>query len=167
MKNIILIGMPGSGKTSIGKKLAMALGKEFFDSDAVFEESKNIKITDFFASYGESSFRNEETKILTELCKKKAAIISTGGGIVERNENKDILKQGGTVIFINRPVELIAGDIDSSNRPLLKNGKERLFELYKRRIEKYKDFCDIEIENTADLNSAVEKIINEVNSQNG
>ncbi|MBR2452819.1 MAG: shikimate kinase [Clostridia bacterium] len=167
MKNIILIGMPGSGKTSVGKKLAIDLGKSFFDSDAVFEERKNIKISDFFERFGENLFRDEETKILTELCEKKDAIISTGGGIVERNENKDILKQSGIVVFINRPLELIAKDIDSSNRPLLKDGKKKLFELYERRAKKYKDFCDIEIENTADLDSVAQKIINEVTIQNG
>lgn len=167
MKNFILIGMPGSGKTSIGKKLATALGKDFFDSDAVFEETKNTKISTFFSSFGENAFRDEETKILTGLCEKNDAIISTGGGIVERNENKNILKQGGIVIFINRPINLIASDIDLSSRPLLKDGKEKLFELYQRRIQKYKDFCDIEIENAADLDLAVEKIINEVKFQNG
>ncbi len=167
MKNIILIGMPGSGKTSIGKKLATALEKDFFDSDAVFEKTKNTKISTFFSSFGENAFRDEETKIVAELCDKNDAIISTGGGIVERTNNKNILRRSGTVIFINRPVALIASDIDSSNRPLLKDGKEKLFELYERRIEKYKDFCDIEIENTADLDSVVQKIINEVKIQNG
>ncbi len=162
MKNIILIGMPGCGKTSMGKKLATVLGKDFFDSDAVFEQTKNMKISDFFSSFGEDVFRDEETKIVSELCEKNDTIISTGGGIVERCENKNILKQSGIVVFINRPIDLIASDIDSSTRPLLKDGKDKLFELYQRRIEKYKDFCDIEIENTSDLDSAVQKIINEV-----
>lgn len=159
--------MPGCGKTTIGKRLATLLSKSFFDSDAVFEETKKVKISEFFSSFGESSFRDEETEILKNLTQKTNAVISTGGGIVEREENKNILQKNGVVIFINRPPELIVKDIDASNRPLLKDGKEKLFSLYEKRIARYKDFCNIEIENTADLNLAAQKIINEVNIYNG
>lgn len=162
MENIILTGMPGCGKTTIGKLLSKALEIEFFDCDAVLEENENTSIPRIFESLGEDYFRQLETKTLSQLCKKQNAVISTGGGVVERKENLDILKNSGIVVFINRPLELIFSDVDTSHRPLLKDGKERLTELYNRRIGLYKSVCDVEIENSADLTAVVEKIIDEV-----
>ena len=167
VKNIILIGMPGCGKTTIGKILAKTLNKDFFDADDVFEKTLNIKIPDFFKNHGEDAFRIEETKILKALTKKSNAVISTGGGIVERSENKSILHEGSIVVFINRPLQNIYGDVDTTNRPLLKDDKERLFKLFDRRISKYKDFCHIEIENNSTQEETIKKIINEVTCYNG
>lgn len=162
MKNIVLIGMPGSGKTAIGKKLALAMGLDFYDSDTVLEENENTSIPQIFESQGEDVFRQIETKTLTQLSQKTSSVISTGGGVVERAENLDILKNCGTVIFINRPLKNIIGDVDTSHRPLLKDGTDRLVLLYNRRIDRYKSWCDIEIENSAALDEAVSKIIDEV-----
>lgn len=162
MQNIILIGMPGCGKTTIGKILAKKLNMKFFDCDHVFEKTFNTKISDFFSSFGENAFRDEETKLLADLTQKTGAVISTGGGCVERDVNKELLRNGGTVIFINRPTEDIYRSIKVSSRPLLAKDKDRLFELYNRRFSKYKDFCHIEIKNTGDLDSSVQKIIDEV-----
>lgn len=167
MQNIILIGMPGCGKTTIGKLLAKRLNMEFIDSDAVFTETVFPDIPEYFAKYGEDKFRCEETGILRQLSQKKHCIIATGGGIVERPENKEILQGGGVVVFINRSPEDIAGDVDTESRPLLAEGKNRIFALYERRISKYKDFCNIEIENCGTLDGLTDKIINEVNSYNG
>lgn len=162
MKNIILIGMPGCGKSTIGKILAKKLNMKLFDCDSVFEKTFNIKTSDFFAIHGEEAFRDEETNLLSSLVKQNGVIISTGGGCVERDENKDILQNGGTVIFINRPVEVIHRNIRTTFRPLLAKDKNKLFELYDRRFSKYKDFCHTEIENTGTLMSTVHKIIDEV-----
>ncbi len=162
MKNIILIGMPGCGKTTIGKILAKKLNMQLLDCDRVFEKNFGTTISDFFSAHGEEAFRNEETKLLSSLVKQKDAIISTGGGCVEREENKDILQKGGTVIFINRPLENIHRNIRTASRPLLAKDKNRLFELYNRRFSKYKDFCHTEIKNTGTLMSSVYKIIDEV-----
>lgn len=162
MKNIILIGMPGCGKSTIGKILAKKLNMELFDCDRVFEKTFDISTYDFFEVHGEEAFRDEETKILSSLVKQNGVIISTGGGCVERDENKEILQNGGTVIFIDRPVEVIHRNIKTSFRPLLAKDKNRLFELYNRRFSKYKDFCHTEIKNTGTLMSTVHKIIDEV-----
>ncbi|MBE7023964.1 MAG: shikimate kinase [Ruminococcaceae bacterium] len=167
MKNIILIGMPGCGKTTIGKALARRLGREFIDSDTVFEETVYPNISKYFAEKGENEFRREETAILQRLAGKSGCIIATGGGVVERCENKDILRKGGIVVFVNRSPEDIARDVDTSNRPLLAEGRERIFRLFENRIEKYNDFCNIKIENNSTLEELCEKIINEVNSFNG
>ena len=168
MQNIILIGMPGCGKTTIGKLLAQKLNREFIDSDKVFEETICPDITEYFSTNGEDDFRREETKILRKLSQKNNCIIATGGGVVERQENKEILQSGGTVVFIDRNPEDIYGDIDATIRPiLLANGKDRIFTLYDRRYEKYRDYCHIRTENIGTLEEIAEKIINEVNQYNG
>ncbi len=167
MKNIILIGMPGCGKTTIGKKLAKKLNREFIDSDQVFVDKIGTNISDFFVAHSETEFRSEETAILRQLTQKSGCIIATGGGIVERAENKDILKSGGIVVFINRSPEDIIECINVSTRPLLADDKNRIFELYKRRLSKYKDFCHIEVKNSGPFRLLTDKIINEVNSYNG
>ena len=168
MNNIILIGMPGCGKTTIGKLLSAELNHEFIDSDAIFEETVCPDIKEYFVSHGEDSFRREETNILSNLCQKDGYIISTGGGIVERSENKEILQNGGTVVFIDRSPEDIVGDINTETRPLLlAEGKQRIYSLYNRRYAKYNDFCHIRIENKGTLNQVTEKIIKEVNKYNG
>ena len=166
MQNIILIGMPGCGKTTVGKLLAKRLNMAFIDSDTVFTETVFPDISKYFAEYGEDSFRREETKILQHLSKNDNSVIATGGGIVERPENKEIIQSYGVVVFINRSPEDIARDVDTDTRPLLAKGRSRIFDLYESRILKYKDFCNIEIENSGALDALTDKIINEVNIYN-
>ncbi len=167
MQNIILIGMPGCGKTTIGRLIAKKLNIEFADSDKVFTEKVCPDIPKYFAKYGEENFRREETVILRRLSQKRHCIIATGGGVVERHENKEILQKSGVVVFINRSPEDIARNVDTSSRPLLAEGRNRIFDLYERRILKYKDFCNIEIKNCGALDALADKIINEVNTYNG
>ncbi|MBQ7097499.1 MAG: shikimate kinase [Clostridia bacterium] len=166
MNNIILIGMPGCGKTTVGKLLATRLNRQFIDSDSVFQQTVHPNISEYFSSQGEDSFRCEETRILTQLVQKSDCIIATGGGIVECAENKDILQSGGMVVFIDRPTENIMEDIQTSTRPLLAQGKERLLSLYERRYQKYIDFSHIQIKNIGSLQEVTDKIINEVNNNN-
>lgn len=167
MQNIILIGMPGCGKTTTGRLLAKKLNINFVDCDEVFTQTIFPDISAYFSQYGEDSFRRKETEILRQLSKNTNCVISTGGGVVERPENKKILQGGGVVVFINRPPEDIVGDVDTSSRPLLAEGRNRIFTLYEKRISKYKNFCNIEIENNGALDALTDKIINEVNSYNG
>ncbi len=162
MKNIILIGMPGSGKTSIGKELAKLIDFNFFDCDRAIEELAGKSVMEIFEDKGEEFFRQMETETLKFLLLKSNTIISTGGGVVEKTENIDILRKCGTVIFINRPLENIMGDINTSHRPLLKSGKERLVTIFERRIDLYKDACDIEIENKGSIQAVAKKILDEV-----
>lgn len=162
MKNIALIGMPGSGKTTLGKIIAEKLNLAFFDCDLEIEKSFGGKISDIFERHGESYFRTLETQTMHSAAALSNHVISTGGGCVERPENIDILKKSCIIIFINRPIEQIISDADTSNRPLLKNGTDAIKEIYSRRINLYKKYADIEIINSDFPQDAAEKIIIEV-----
>ena len=162
MKNIVLIGMPGCGKTTVGNLLAKKLNWNFVDCDALIEKSEGISIPQIFESFGEQYFRDLESSTLNSLADKSDSVISTGGGIVEKPQNIEALKKCGTVVFLNRPLDALLNDIDISGRPLLKTGKHALEELYKRRFGLYKVACHIEIKNDTTIDDVISKIINEV-----
>lgn len=158
MKNkIVLIGMPGCGKTTIGKILSTQLNLKFYDMDEYIQETSGKTIAELFEK-GEDNFRDLETQACRDLIKKNNVIISTGGGVVKRKENVDILKEDSTIIFLDRPVEKIIGDVDVSKRPLLKDGKEKVLVLYKERYELYKKAADKIIVNDGTVKDVVEKI---------
>lgn len=152
---IILIGMPGSGKTTIGKILAKELNYNFYDMDDYIEETSKKSIKELFEK-SEDEFRNIETEACRELSLKKRCVISTGGGVVKKDINIKILRESGIIVFINRPTEKILEDVDISKRPLLKNGKERLYKLYDERFCKYKNSCHIEVLNEGFLRDAID-----------
>lgn len=155
--NLVLIGMPGCGKTTIGRLLSKDLNMKFYDADDYIEMKNNMKISEMFST-GESFFRDLESKALEELSYMKNSVISTGGGAVTREENMIALRKTGKIIFINRPVDKIIGDVDISNRPLLKSGKYKLFKLYKDRYELYKKNCDFEVLNESTIEETVKNI---------
>lgn len=165
MKNIVLIGMPGSGKSTIGLMLSRKLEMKFVDMDEHIERREQKSIKELF-SISEECFRDAETRCAEELSKMDNCIISAGGGIIKRKENIDFLKQSSTIVFINRCVEDIVSDIDMSTRPLLKDGIKKVYDLYDERIELYKEYCDIEILNDGSIQETVNKIINNVEKYN-
>ncbi|AFS78235.1 shikimate kinase AroK [Gottschalkia acidurici 9a] len=123
-KSIVLIGMPGCGKTTIGEKLAIKLGYEFCDIDKYIVEKEKKSIDEMF-EHGEEYFRDVESNGVEDVSKKEKVVISTGGGVVKRERNIRALKENGIIIFINRPIENIVSDVDVEKRPLLKDGKEK------------------------------------------
>lgn len=155
-KGILLIGMPGCGKTTIGKSIAQSLDLDFVDMDEYIEFSTNKTIKNLFIE-GECIFRDVESKICKKISAMENIIISSGGGVVLRNENMKNLN-GFLIVFINRSVENILEDIDMSTRPLLEKNKTNLKKLYKERINLYKKYADIEIENNEKLEKVLEKI---------
>lgn len=161
MKNIVLIGMPGSGKTTIGKLLAKELGMSFIDMDDYIQKTEQKSIKELFAQ-GESFFRDAETRCSEKLSKLNSYVIAAGGGIVVRKENLDYLKKSSIIVFINRKVEAIISDIDCETRPLLEEGAERLYKLYNDRIKLYKSYCHIEIPNNESASAAVLEIIKKI-----
>ena len=157
MKNIVLIGMPGCGKSTIGYRMSQKINYSFFDADKYLEKKENRIISDIFSKEGEEYFRKLETKYLKDLSKKEQIIISTGGGAVKKKENIDILKQNGIIIFLDRTIEDISKE-NHENRPLLQN-IENLWKLYDERINLYRKYADIIIKNDDDMNVIVERII--------
>jgi shikimate kinase len=158
MKNIVLIGMPGSGKSTIGLMLSCKLEMKFIDMDEHIEKREQKTIKELFA-VSEECFREAETRCAEEMSKMDNCVISAGGGIIKRKENIDFLKQRSTIVFINRCVEDIVSDIDMSTRPLLKDGVKRVYDLYDERIDLYKLYCDIEVVNSGEIAEVVQEII--------
>lgn len=164
MKNIVLIGMPGCGKSTFGKKLAKKLGVSFYDADAVLEEREERTIKSFFAE-SEDAFRAAETRTLKYLAELHGVVIATGGGAVKRAENMELLKHSGVVVFIDRKPENIIGCISGDARPLLAADKQRIFTLYEERIALYRTYADYIVENNGDFGSVLQglqKIAREV-----
>lgn len=160
---IILIGFMGSGKSSVGKALSKKLKMKFLDIDNEVERIEGCSITDLFEKHGQEYFRSLENDLLKKILKEKNIIVSTGGGIIARKENLELLKRENKVIFLDANVETIIKNVSKeiSKRPLLKDSKNLYIEvdnlLYKR-YEKYKQIADF----TIDVN---EKNIEEVVSQ--
>ncbi len=160
MKDIILIGMPGCGKSTIGRQLAEKCKLPFRDLDAVVEKMSGRKISEIFTTDGESVFRDMETETFEKTI-GFGGVLATGGGIVVREENKFIAEKG-TVVFLDRPLGEILDDIATEERPLLAAGKERLIRLYQERYEKYLAWANIHIKNNQSPEDVIEKIIKEV-----
>ncbi|MBR6162302.1 shikimate kinase [bacterium] len=166
MKNIILIGMPGSGKTTIGKELLSLLPDfSLIDLDEETVKSEKREITEIFEQEGEDYFRNIETEMIKKYLNQTNLIISTGGGVVEREENLEILKKIGTTVYIFCDLETLFQRVkEDTSRPLLKveNIKEKLNSLYLRRHEKYqKADCTINTTNLTPRECAI-KILEEI-----
>ena len=159
-RNIVLIGMPASGKSTIGKLLAKKMNYEYYDADRYLERKENVKISTLFSEKGEEYFRNLETKYLKELSQKNGIIISTGGGAVKREKNIQILGEKGIIVFLNRKIEDIAKE-NHEARPLLQN-IDNIYKLYDERIELYNRYSDIIVENDRTLKEVTDKITEEI-----
>jgi shikimate kinase len=147
--------MPGSGKTTIGKKLAEKLAYPFIDLDAKIEKDALMFIDDIFEKYGEKTFRRLETESLISI-KEDDAVISCGGGIVTIKDNKAKMK--GYKVYLNTELDIIKERLlDDVKRPLLR--KKSLEQLYEERMLKYIDFADVIIANDHDVDKTVEAIM--------
>ncbi len=145
-KSIVLIGMPGCGKTTLGQVIAKDLSYDFCDMDAYIEKISEKSIPELFEE-GEDIFREWETKACRELSQKQNMIIASGGGVVKKNINIDILKKECIILFVDRPVEEIVKDVNVSTRPLLKDGVSKVYDLYNERYELYNKAADITVFN--------------------
>lgn len=137
MHNLILIGLPASGKTTAGQALAQRLSMPFFDCDAAVESALGQPIASIFSQYGEAFFRDRENAVLASLCRKDGCVIATGGGAVLRQENRLLLRSCGVVFWLDRPLENIMSTDYRQGRPLLAEGAAALERLAAQRRELY------------------------------
>ena len=156
MKNIVLIGMPASGKTTISELLAEKLDMIRYDADVYLEEKEGKLIKEIFSEHGEEHFRDLEEKYTKELSDKENIIISTGGGVIKREKNIENLKKNGIIFFIDREVSEIFNE-DHTDRPLLQDIKN-IEKLYNERFHLYNKYADHVIKNNDSLEIAVKTI---------
>ena len=157
MKNIVLIGIMGCGKTTVSKLLSKELSMPVIDMDEYLQDKHQCTINDMFAISADY-FRDIESQACVDLSKLDGYIISTGGGVVKRKQNSDVLRQTGTIIYLDRPVDHIITDVTTANRPLLKDGPQKLYQLFDERHELYLDACDYHVYNDGTLDDVVKKI---------
>ena len=152
LTNIILVGMPGCGKTTIGKLLAENYGRKFVDTDALIVEKAGKSIPEIFSEQGEPGFRKIEAEVAKEVGKEKELVIATGGGVIVTPENHDALRQNGTVVFINRDINVLPTD----GRPLSQQNK--LSDMFEKRLPLYRSICHAEIDGNGTVNEVAERI---------
>lgn len=153
MQNIVIIGMPGSGKTAVSTMLAERLGRKIFDTDTIVSEKAGMTIPEIFAAQGEAGFRKLETEATAEVSKLSGNIISTGGGVVTVADNYELLHQNGVIVWIERDTNKLARD----GRPISLSSD--LNELYAARLPLYERFADIKADNNGDINDTVNAIM--------
>ena len=153
-ENIVLIGMPSSGKTTVGTVIAERLNRPFYDSDKLIEETENTSIPEIFKEKGEKYFRSCETDAVFSLSKNNSSVISTGGGVILNKKNIELLKENGKIFFLDRPLELL---LTTDDRPLSSN-KEDLEKRYNERYDLYKSYSDVII----DASGTVEDVVNQI-----
>ena len=157
-QNVVLIGMPGSGKTTLGRMLAEKTGKRFTDTDALIEEKAGCTVAGIFARQGETAFRALETQTLRELAQQTGLVIATGGGAPLRSENVLAMKLNGRVFFLDRSPALL---VPTPDRPLALT-REALEQRYRERIGVYRAAADFTVQNDGEPEAAAEAIEKEL-----
>ena len=148
-RHVFLIGMPGCGKSSLGKRVAGNMRIPYVDMDQRISDAVGCSISDIFERYGEQAFRNAETNTLIQLTREAPSLISTGGGTVLRENNRAIMRNSGVIVLIDRPLEEIMGDIKLDRRPLLaQKGLGEVERLYHERIDIYRSVADFVMDNS-------------------
>lgn len=154
MENIVLIGMPSSGKSTVGRALAERLGKRFADSDALVTERIGMPIADYFAQRGEAAFREREQEAVADLAATGGQVIATGGGAILRPENVTALRRSGRLVFLDRsPEKLIA----TADRPLASD-REALRRRYEERYDLYCAAADLHIDGDGTVEETAQRI---------
>lgn len=156
-ENIILIGMPGSGKTTIGKAIAKRLGRKFIDTDEEIKKFCNCEISELFEKHGEEYFRDIESKVISEISKETGVVIATGGGAVLREKNVDELRQNGRIVFADADIDEI---FETSDRPL-SDTREKLLAMYEYRYPIYCEKCDVRVKISRNVDENAMNITNE------
>ncbi|MCQ2437623.1 MAG: AAA family ATPase [Clostridia bacterium] len=154
-RNLVLVGMPGCGKTTIGKMLAEKLGREYVDSDAEIVNRAGMPIPEIFAKYGEKYFRDLESEVIADLCKGSGKIIATGGGAILRDENVRAMRQNGRTCLMLRPIDRLP----TEGRPLSSASEDAVKKLWEARKDKYAAAADLTVENLGTMEETVRAIM--------
>ncbi len=154
-ENIVLVGMPASGKTTIGKRIAEKLGMDFVDCDDEIVKKTGKSIPEIFAECGETGFRDVEAETVKEVSARKNTVIATGGGAILRETNTDMLRENGRIYFVDRNLESL---IPTSDRPTA-SSREAIEKRYRERYGIYVSCCDVHIKATDIVEENTEKII--------
>ena len=153
MKHLILIGLPGSGKTTVGRLAAERLGLPFSDCDTLIEVETGLRIPAIFAQQGESGFRAVESRILAALLREDTRVIATGGGCVTRPENAPLLRQNGCVVWVKRPLDRLP----VSGRPISQQMSAAA--IYAQRRDRHAAFAAYTVENDGPLAETLAKLL--------
>lgn len=152
LSNLVLVGMAGCGKTTIGKILAEQTGRKFVDTDLLIEQKEGMSIPEIFNRFSERRFREIESEVISELYMQSGLIISTGGGAILRQENRDMLRANGKVVFIRRRVE----DCEFKGRPLFETGNAE--QVFYQRLPLYTSCADFSVDNNGSIEDCVKAI---------
>ncbi len=157
-QNVALVGMPSCGKSTIGRRIAEITGREFVDTDEKIVEKTDMPISEYFAKFGEESFRKIESEIIEEEAKKSGVIIATGGGSVLKENNVTALKRNGVIVFLDREINKLVATAD---RPLSRS-LDDVRTLYEQRYEIYCDCADLKICANGSVAEVAESLIKEL-----
>ena len=165
-RHIYLTGMPGSGKSSLGKRVAASLRLPYVDTDLLLTQSLKKDTKEILENYGELAFRNAETNLLIHLNTLSPCIISTGGGVPLKEINQKIMHDNGFVVLIDRPLSMIKSNIRIEKRPLLvEKGLAELERIYEVRMPIYRKTADAILTNTANLYEGIKQLEHIIRSQ--
>lgn len=147
-RHIFLIGMPGSGKSALGRRVAAKLQTPYLDTDVYLTEVTGLNTAQLYEAFGEQAFRDGETRLLEALVGATPGVISTGGGLCLREQNRRLMKNHGLIVLIDRPIDDIMLDIRAEKRPLLaQKGREEIERIYNERMPIYRGAADIVMDN--------------------
>lgn len=167
MENIYLVGMPGCGKSRLGKEVAQKLGLEYVDTDeATIKEAGVQSMNELFGKHGVARFRQMEKQVLKELSGKTDLLVSTGGGVVLDPENRSTMINTGRVVFVDVNLTTLRSRIDVNDRPLVVNMDQALENLYFHRLDIYKNSATDIFDNNGELEESIEAFVKMVKAWN-
>ncbi len=160
-ESIVLIGMPSSGKSTVGSYLSELLNRKLYDTDTIVIDNTGMEIPHIFTRFGESFFRDEETKAVREAAASTSSVIATGGGVIKRSENIRTLKQNGKIIFLDRPLSML---LPTKDRPLSRT-KDEITKIFNERYPLYLAAADIRIDASGSIEEVASAIISQIKNK--
>jgi len=159
MKNIVLIGMMGCGKSTIGGLLAEALGRRLVDTDELIEQREGRSIAEIFADEGEDYFRDQELGVSEELAREQNLVIACGGGLPMKPDCIGSLKYSGTVVWLRRDPGETYDSMDTASRPLAQQGRAAFLERFAQREPVYRRWADLTVEDFSSPQATLDAIL--------